>query len=98
MNAINVISAVQKGGGSLQVKGGKLIGENVPIIHVDRIKNNKAEIIRLLQTVPVEPRLKPCPLCGGRDFIHGMQGGYFCITCQPNVRPGTPVRAGSVRQ
>ncbi len=40
------------------------------------------------------PNLKPCPLCHGYDFIHGYRGGYFCITCQPGVRPGVKVIAG----
>jgi hypothetical protein len=41
--------------------------------------------------------LKPCPLCHGRDFIHGHKGGYFCIICQPSARPGDPVKAGGYR-
>ncbi|HHL33968.1 MAG TPA: hypothetical protein ENJ30_06350 [Desulfobulbaceae bacterium] len=45
------------------------------------IRRRKKEIIACLQAV--EPLLKPCPLCHGRDFIHGIRGGYFCIVCQP---------------
>ncbi len=36
--------------------------------------------------------LKPCPICGGRDFIHGHEGGFFCISCQPGIE-GLPVLA-----
>ena len=42
--------------------------------------------------------LKPCPLCGGRNFIHGYRGGYFCEVCQPGARPGEPVRAVGYRK
>lgn len=41
----------------------------------------------------VEPFLKPCPLCHGRDFIHGIRGGYFCVNCQPGQH-GELVKAG----
>ncbi len=37
--------------------------------------------------------LKPCPLCNGRNFIHGHKGGFFCEVCQPGARPGQAVRA-----
>ena len=40
--------------------------------------------------------LKPCPLCMGKDFIHGVNGGYFCKACQP--RTGEAVRAGGYRE
>ncbi len=36
--------------------------------------------------------LKPCPICRGRNFIHGKKGGFFCATCQPGIE-GIPVRA-----
>jgi len=64
------------------------------------IKQNKPEIITWLrkeQAAPSKPRvvdeLKPCPLCGGRSFIHGHRGGFFCVSCQPSIK-GEPVRAG----
>ena len=36
--------------------------------------------------------LKPCPLCQGREFTHGKNGGFFCNVCQPDVI-GLPVIA-----
>jgi hypothetical protein len=36
--------------------------------------------------------LQPCPLCDGRQFIHGVGGGFFCETCQPGQQ-GQPVEA-----
>lgn len=36
--------------------------------------------------------LKPCPLCGGREFVHGKRGGFFCVHCQPG-KEGQPVFA-----
>ena len=41
--------------------------------------------------------LKPCPICGGRDFIHGHKGGFFCISCQPGIE-GLPVLALGYRK
>jgi len=37
--------------------------------------------------------LRPCPLCGGINFIFGNEGGFFCQVCQPGTI-GTPVEAG----
>jgi hypothetical protein len=37
--------------------------------------------------------LRPCPLCGGKKFIHGQKGGFFCQLCQLGII-GTPVEAG----
>jgi len=37
--------------------------------------------------------LRPCPLCGGINFIYGNEGGFFCQVCQPGSM-GTPVEAG----
>ena len=36
--------------------------------------------------------LQPCPLCNGRQFIHGAGSGFFCVTCQPGQQ-GQPVEA-----
>ena len=36
--------------------------------------------------------LQPCPLCEGRQFIHGAGGGFYCVTCQPGQQ-GQPVEA-----
>lgn len=36
--------------------------------------------------------LRPCPLCAGRNFVLGSQGGFFCAVCQPGM-PGQPVEA-----
>ena len=55
------------------------------------VKMHKNEIIAYLQAI--EPLLKPCPLCHGRDFIHGTGGGYFCVNCQPGQH-GELVKAG----
>jgi len=56
---------------------------------------------RITQAMEVRPAkgaeklnfLRPCPLCNGRNFIFGKNGGFFCPTCQPGI-PGTPVEAG----
>jgi len=66
------------------------------------IKTHKGKIISFLQQTPmkqipanlsiIEPNLKPCPLCKGLNFIHGQNGGYFCINCQPGHK-GTSVKA-----
>ena len=37
--------------------------------------------------------LKPCPLCGGRQFTYTTGGGFLCEHCQPGCC-GTPVLAG----
>ncbi len=44
------------------------------------------------------PNLKPCIICNGLDFIHGHHGGYYCKVCQPAVRLGVLVRAGTKRR
>lgn len=36
--------------------------------------------------------LRPCPICGGRKFIYGAAGGFFCVVCQPGIQ-GQPVEA-----
>jgi len=42
--------------------------------------------------------LKPCLLCGGRNFIYATAGGFFCEVCNPEI-PGKPVEAtGQNRQ
>ena len=41
--------------------------------------------------------LRPCSICGGRDFIHGRDGRFFCTICQPGIT-GTPVKAAGHRQ
>ena len=41
--------------------------------------------------------LKPCPLCHGRDFIYGQNGGFFCIQCQPGHK-GTLVSANGAER
>lgn len=37
--------------------------------------------------------LRPCLSCGGKDFIYGKDGGFFCLDCQPGA-VGVPVKAG----
>lgn len=44
----------------------------------------------------INPQLKPCPICNGRDFVNGKQGGYFCKNCQPGIK-GTSIKAGGER-
>lgn len=39
--------------------------------------------------------LRPCPLCGGRHFIYGTAGGFFCAVCQPGI-PGQSVQAAGL--
>lgn len=36
--------------------------------------------------------LRPCPLCEGRDFVLGSNGGFFCTVCLPETS-GQPVEA-----
>ena len=106
MNAQALIKEVQRKGGKLRLVSGKLTGATVPLEYVPLVRENKAEIIQLLnrqgqnsscpaeETVPIIPELKPCCLCGGVDFIHGHKGGFFCCECQPDARPGKRVKAG----
>ena len=70
----------------------KRVNQLLPVI-----RNNKAELIRFLQQPPVEPDLKPCPICKGIDFVHGDKGGYYCTVCQPDARSGVFVGAGGNR-
>jgi len=88
-------------------------GVSVAISHTDRIKvsgpqkrvdqfipvllDNKAALIMFLQQIPVEPALMSCPMCNSLNFIHGHRGGYYCMVCQPDARPGIPVKAGRYR-
>jgi hypothetical protein len=37
--------------------------------------------------------LRPCLLCGGKKFIYGTVGGFFCLACQPGI-VGIQVEAG----
>lgn len=105
MNPAAILTEAKKNRVEISVQAGKikLIGEE---IHIGRLvpffETHKAEIISFLnmkESNPVIPELRPCPICGGRDFIHGFKGGYFCVECQPDVRPGISVKAGgSVRK
>lgn len=65
---------------------------------VDKLKGRKQELVDFLLNMPVEKNLHPCPLCGGSFFLHGNQDGYFCTRCQPNVRPGSLVKAGQAKK
>lgn len=94
MNAEQVIETVQAAGGQLALMDGGLRGKGLTDSTRQLVKRHKPEIISLLLEPPTEPLLKPCSICGERDFIHGSAGGYFCITCQPAAKPGIPVRAG----
>jgi len=92
VNAERVIEQIESTGGKLILIDGGLKGKNLTSTTRKLAKDHKVEIIQFLTKPPIEPLLKPCPICKGRDFIHGHRGGYFCITCQPNVRPGIQVR------
>ncbi len=70
----------------------KQVDQFVPIF-----ADNKAALLIFLQQAPVEPVLKPCPICNGLNFIHGHKGGYYCVVCQPDARPGLSVKAGGYR-
>lgn len=64
-------------------------------------EKNISEHIKCDATKPtklkiINPQIKPCPLCEGRDFVNGKQGRYFCKNCQPGIK-GTPVKAGGER-
>lgn len=41
--------------------------------------------------------LKPCPICQGKAFVHGRNGGFFCSACQPGIK-GHPVIARGHRK
>lgn len=51
---------------------------------VKKKTNSKPERLSFLRT---------CPLCNGKKFIYGNDGGFFCLVCQPGIM-GTPVEAG----
>ena len=110
MEAIDILKQAFDAGVELKVINGTLKGRNLKVLDTDirqAIRGNKAEIISLLGAqsglpsintmLEIVSGLKPCPLCHGRDFIHGHKGGYFCIICQPSARPGDPVKAGGYR-
>lgn len=42
--------------------------------------------------------LRPCPVCAGRDFIYGTNGGFFCVVCQPGIVGHPITAAGPERQ
>ena len=92
-----ILETIKKAGGKLAVIDGGLKAKTLNDSTRRLVKNHKAEIVQFLLKPPVELNLKLCPLCNGREFIHGNQGGYFCRICQPDVRPGTPIRAGGER-
>ena len=99
MDAEQIVETVHAAGGKLALIEGGLRGKNLTDSTRQLVKRHKTEIIHLLlDETPAEPLLKPCSICGGLDFVHGHDGGFFCITCQPNARPGVSVRAGSTRQ
>ncbi len=97
MNAEQVIKKINSEGGQLALIDGSLKGKNLTDSIRQLVKRYKAEIIYLLlDQIPTEPLLKPCPICHGRYFIHGSRGGYFCTICQPDAKPGKPVKAGVI--
>jgi len=77
MAELHGVTVVLNGKDVLDLSGTKPAIEKV----IMPVKMHKDEIIAYLQSV--EPLLKPCPLCHGRDFILGIRGGYFCVNCQP---------------
>lgn len=84
------VKITPNGKGGLEISGNRQAIDNL----LPEIRPLKAEIISFLMQPPVETLLKPCPICQGRDFVHGHKGGFFCIECQPGARPADPVRAG----
>ncbi|MDA8163670.1 MAG: hypothetical protein M0017_01370 [Desulfobacteraceae bacterium] len=87
--------------GDLDVSGNeKALERALPLL-----RERKAEIVDLLtrkQLPEVVRWLKPCPVCGGLDFVERTAGGFFCSGCQPtpeeNVKhrvraPGEIIRA-----
>lgn len=102
MKPIQVIEMVLDAGGQLALIDGKLKGRGLDNNTRPLVKKHRAEIISLLALqeqkggIPVVPEVIPCSICGGRDFIHGNKGGYFCKVCQPGI-VGKPVRAGGNR-
>lgn len=101
MSAAEILKEIERQHISIALVDGSLkckAANPIPTDLIKRLKENKAKIVRLLDKqqppVPVEIALKACPLCNGRDFIHGKKGGYFCVTCQPGIE-GTPVKAGN---
>jgi hypothetical protein len=42
--------------------------------------------------------LRPCPLCGGRTFVYGTTGGFFCAVCQPGKSGKSVEATGPDRQ
>ena len=93
MNAEQVVETVHAAGGQLALIDGGLRGKGLTDSTRQLVKKHKPEIIHLLLEPPTEPLLKPCSICGERNFIHGHAGGYYCVSCQPNARPGVSVRA-----
>ena len=91
-----ILETVKKEGGKLAVINGGLKAKSLTELTRRLVKSHKTEIIQLLIKPPTEPNLKPCPLCKGLDFIHGHNGCYFCINCQPEHK-GTSVKAGGKR-
>lgn len=99
MNTEQVVEKVCEAGGQLALIDGGLRGKNLTDFTRQLVKRHKADIIQLLlESSPVEPLLKPCPICFGREFVHRTAGGYYCTTCQPNAGLGQPVQAGSIRR
>ena len=102
MHAEQIVATVRAGGGQIVLVDGNLkvkhIKENSRIL----IKKHRLEIIRLLKKGSVKPaivnpHLNPCYSCDGLDLINGDNGGFFCMVCQPYIRPGIPVVAGGKR-
>jgi len=60
-------------------------------------KNDQSRVCQLEKKAGHRPErlsfLRPCPLCGGKKFVYGNAGGFFCLLCQPGIM-GTPVEAG----
>ncbi len=106
MTAINLLKDAYEMGIELWTESGKL-KYRAPCVLDPELKKalsgSKQEIIEILAKEdqiyikPTVPGLKTCLICNEYDFIHGYQGGYFCVVCQPNVRSGVLVKAGLER-
>lgn len=101
MHAEQIIATVRATGGQLALLDGKLKAKRINEYNRLLIRKHKLEIIKLLKVpakpVVVNPHLNPCYSCDGLELINGDNGGFFCMVCQPYIRPGVPVVAGRKR-
>ncbi len=61
------------------------------------VKTNLVEPCLVTDDLERLADLKNCPVCLGDLFLHGQNGGYFCVGCQPVGVVGRLVRAARTR-